>query len=303
MSEYTAEDFAQAMFAEHPDPDAVDARYAARMNRDPEFPWLLDGVPGNGDEHMARDGWVPVVESRVTEGTLRHVEERAERKRQKLIAHIESVEAAVRDRNRTIEELYVARQEASRRESAAHDRVVTLLDTKKTHEQAISDLRHDLEVAQKEMADLRQERDRLEGQLVVAGEQIESRRLVIENLLEENYRLDAKADGAISLDALEAAWEAAEVPTDDAPIREGDVVIYTSACGTGVTVHKAAVGQFGRETHGYVRVLSRAPREPWADLADLLRARLDDGVVRVEVDWAARELHAAGVRVTGGDEK
>ena len=105
MSEYTAEDFEQAMFAVHPDPDAVDARYAARMNRDPEYPWLLDGVPGNGDEHMARDGWVPVVESRITDHTLRHVEERAERKRQKLIAHIASVEAALRDRNRVIAEL------------------------------------------------------------------------------------------------------------------------------------------------------------------------------------------------------
>ena len=105
MSEYTAEDFEQAMFAVHPDPDAVDARYAARMNRDPEYPWLLDGVPGNGDEHMARDGWVPVVESRITDHTLRHVGERAERKRQKLIAHIASVEAARRDRNRVIAEL------------------------------------------------------------------------------------------------------------------------------------------------------------------------------------------------------
>ena len=128
MIVYTAEDFEQAMFAVHPDPDAVDARYAARMNRDPEFPWLLDGVPGNGDEHMARDGWVPVVESLVTEGTLGRVEERAERKRRKLIDHIEFVEAALRDRNA---------------------RVATLLDTKKAHERTICELRHDLAVARK----------------------------------------------------------------------------------------------------------------------------------------------------------
>ena len=75
---YTAEDFARAMFAVHPDPAAVDARYAARMNRDPEFPWLLDGVPGNGDEHMAQDGWVPVVESRITLGALEAAWEAAE---------------------------------------------------------------------------------------------------------------------------------------------------------------------------------------------------------------------------------
>ena len=78
MIVYTAEDFAQAMFAEHPDPDAVDARYAARMSRDPEYPWLLDGVPGNGDEHMARDGWVPVVESRITLDALEAAWEAAE---------------------------------------------------------------------------------------------------------------------------------------------------------------------------------------------------------------------------------
>ena len=60
MTKYTAADFANAKFAEHPNPDAVDARYAARMNTDPTYPWLLDGVPGNTDEAMSRTGWVPV---------------------------------------------------------------------------------------------------------------------------------------------------------------------------------------------------------------------------------------------------
>ena len=90
MIVYTAEDFEQAMFAVHPDPDAVDARYAARMNRDPEFPWLLDGVLGNGDEHMARDGWVPV---RVANGR---------RDRDTYIDHIADQDRVIRRRNEEI---------------------------------------------------------------------------------------------------------------------------------------------------------------------------------------------------------
>ena len=225
----------------------------------------------NGDEHMARDGWVPVVESRITEDTLRHVEERAERKRQKLIAHIESVEAAVRDRNRTIEELYVARQEASRRESAAHDRVVTLLDTKKAHERTICELRHDLAVAREELVDLRW----------------------------ENRRLEAGAEGVVSLGGLKAAWEAAEVPTDGAPIRSGDVVIEKISAGAyAVMSPPPTCGLVGRE----FRVLSRAPREPWQDLADSLEAEVQ-WIDRFNAVDAAQSLHAAGWRKGGGDDE
>ena len=107
--------------------------------------------------------------------------------------------------------------------------------------------------------------------------------------------------GRLSLARLEAAWEAAEAPTDENPIREGDVVIYTSACGTGLTVHKAAAGQFGRETHGYVRILSRAPkREPWEDLADALRGTVWERLSG-DVDGLAAAVHAAGWR-KGGEE-
>ena len=130
MTEYTADDFAKAMFAEHPDPDAVDARYAARMNRDPEYPWLLDGVPGNGDEHMARDGWVPVVESRVTEHTLRDSQEKAEKKRQKLLDHIASLEAIIRRRNDQIE-----RQE---------DQIAKLTDERDAYGRTVDGLRDEL---------------------------------------------------------------------------------------------------------------------------------------------------------------
>lgn len=72
MTEYTADDFANAKFAEHPNPEDVDARYAARMNTDPAYPWLLDGVPGNTDEAMSRTGWVPVpTKPTITESDYR----------------------------------------------------------------------------------------------------------------------------------------------------------------------------------------------------------------------------------------
>ena len=71
---YTAEDFARATFARH-----GDGGRAARFAGD-KWPWrasTADAVPWLSDEEMARDGWVPVVESRGTDDTLRHVEERA----------------------------------------------------------------------------------------------------------------------------------------------------------------------------------------------------------------------------------
>ena len=57
---FSAADFANARFAEHPNPETVDAQYAARMSTNPRYPWLLDGVPGNTDSAMAKTGWVPV---------------------------------------------------------------------------------------------------------------------------------------------------------------------------------------------------------------------------------------------------
>ena len=223
MSEYTAEDFEQAMFAVHPDPDAVDARYAARMNRDPEYPWLLDGVPGNGDEHMARDGWVPVVESRVTDHTLRRVEERAERKREKLVEHIADQDRVIRRRN---------------------DEITAL---------------------RRELAD---------------------------------------AQAPLSLDTLAAAWEAAEVPTDDAPIREGDTVIQSAGRGH-FYVFQETINWVAAPDSGFVRILSRAPkREPWADLGDKLAVEMPGIEDEPRIEALAKALYCEhGVRVTGGDEK
>lgn len=128
-------------------------------------------------------------------------------------------------------------------------------------------------------------------------------RLAVDDLREENARFERILQAPLTLKDLRVAWENAEVPTGDAPMQQGDVYISTverNDRGLGYLV--AAAGANGTHMHFNARILSRAPREPWQDLADLLRARLDDGAVRVEVDWAARELHAAGVRVTGGEE-
>ena len=59
MTKHTAGDFANAKFAEHPNPDNYEGTWAVRAGYEPHA-WLLDGVPGNTDEAMASDGWVPV---------------------------------------------------------------------------------------------------------------------------------------------------------------------------------------------------------------------------------------------------
>ena len=114
----------------------------------------------------------------------------------------------------------------------------------------------------------------------------------------ENRQLEAGAEGVVSLDGLKVAWETAEVPTEDTPIREGDVVIEKiSADAYAVMSPPPTCGLAGRE----FRILSRAPREPWAGLADVL---LSEGVLyyRADADDCAKALHGRGVRVTGGDE-
>ena len=55
------------------------------------------------------------------------------------------------------------------------------------------------------------------------------------------------------------------------------------------------------QTHGRERILSRAPkREPWADLADVLRGTVWERLSG-DVDGLAAAVHAAGWR-KGGDE-
>lgn len=147
--------------------------------------------------------------------------------------------------------------------TATHDDMKNLL------KDTADDLRRDLALAREELVDLRR----------------------------ENRRLDAEADGAISLDGLKAAWETAEVPTGDAPIREGDVVIVRHG-GGGFTVELADRILSG-QTHGRERILSRAPREPWAELEDVLRNEID---LESDPGGIAHALHLKGWRKTGGDE-
>ena len=137
----------------------------------------------------------------------------------------------------------------------------------------IEGLRHDLALAREELVGLRQ----------------------------ENRRLDAEADGAISLDGLKAAWEAAEVPTDDNPIREGDMLI--EHFGPDAYHVYLAEGNYSRLPCA-IRILSRAPRrEPWADLGDKLAVEMPGIEDEPRIEALAKALYCEhGVRVTGGGE-
>lgn len=95
-------------------------------------------------------------------------------------------------------------------------------------------------------------------------------------------------------DALEAAWENAEQADK---CHAGDVLImrpFLDAGGYKIIPAESS----GRINSGVTRILSRAPqREPWADLADDLRAHTGEP----DPDETARMLHEHGWR-KGGDE-
>ena len=229
MSEnYTAEDFAQANLATR-------GEFGVARRTDPRdtHQWYAyGGEPGwFSDEEMAADGWTPVVESRVTEHTLRDPQEKAARKREKLVDHIADQDRVIRRRNDEITALRL------------------------------------------ELADLRR----------------------------ENRRLDAEADGAVSLDGLEAAWESAEQAEE---CRKGDVLIIRD------DEDNYLVRRMDdrSDLDSTARILSRAPREPWADLADIIGrydGDTDDpaGLARFlhENEVTTPFDHDAG-RVTGGGE-
>ena len=70
MTKYTADDFANAKFAEHPD-----GRIAVRFNIYPDFPWTFNKGAATDeyrDVGMARFGWVPVpTKPQITESQYR----------------------------------------------------------------------------------------------------------------------------------------------------------------------------------------------------------------------------------------
>ena len=107
MGGYSAEDLARANRATR-----GEFEVARRVDSDDVLAWRACYDDGREvfltDDGMSRDGWTPVVEADgpvVTEGMLRHVEERAERKRRKLLDHIASLEAIISRRNETIERM------------------------------------------------------------------------------------------------------------------------------------------------------------------------------------------------------
>ena len=106
-----------------------------------------------------------------------------------------------------------------------------------------------------------------------------------------------KGDNAITLDGLEAAWEAAEQADT---CNAGDVLIARYAPEGSFEIGPAK--SRGRVNSGVTRILSRAPkREPWEDLADVLRGTVWERLSG-DVDGLAAAVHAAGWR-KGGDEK
>ena len=116
----------------------------------------------------------------------------------------------------------------------------------------------------------------------------------LEYLRKENNRLEQVLQDPLLLKGLEAAWEAAEQAPE---CRKGDVLIVPGSWG-GYTIWEAA-----RDSQLRVaRILSRAPREPWADLADALRGTVWERLAG-DVDGLAAAVHAAGWRKGGDDDE
>ena len=98
--------------------------------------------------------------------------------------------------------------------------------------------------------------------------------------------------------ALEAAWENAEQADK---CLEGDVLITHQPLEGGGGFKIAPARSRGRLNAAVTRILSRAPREPWQDLADALRGTVWERLSG-DVDGLAAAVHAAGWRKTGGEE-
>ena len=95
----------------------------------------------------------------------------------------------------------------------------------------------------------------------------------------------------ITLDALHEEWENAEVADE---CKEGDVLIYWHPSRRSDRVEAWVAEQSGR-MGANARILHRAPkREPWQDLADVLRAHTGEP----DPDETAKMLHERGVRMT-----
>ena len=101
------------------------------------------------------------------------------------------------------------------------------------------------------------------------------------------------ADQPITLDALRDAWETAEQADER---NEGDVLIRRDPTASDGVV-EVWRSEMAAPIGPYTRILRRAPkpkREPWQDLADVLRAHTGEP----DPDETARMLHERGVRMT-----
>ena len=214
MSGFTSEDFAQATLATRGD-------YGVARRADPTEtdPWHIygDGQGWFSDEEMAAGGWTPVAGSRVTEHTLRDSQEKAARKRERLVDHIADQDRVIRRRN---DEIAVLRE-----------------------------------------------------------------------------RVRVAESGRLSLDRLEAAWEAAE-RADECNV--GDVLIIRD------DEDNYLVRRMDdrSDLDSAARILSRAPRrEPWADLGDKLAVEMPGIEDEPRIEALAKALYCEhGVRVRGGGE-
>ena len=97
----------------------------------------------------------------------------------------------------------------------------------------------------------------------------------------------------ITLDTLRGAWETAEVADE---CNEGDILIRLHP---EISTQLAQVwrSEMTAPMGNLTRILHRAPkpkREPWQDLADVLRAHTGEP----DPDETAKMLHERGVRVT-----
>ena len=135
-----------------------------------------------------------------------------------------------------------------------------------------------------------------EAVVALIGRQAEE----LADLREENYRLERILQSPLSLKDLEVAWEAAEVADE---CREGDVLIIRD------DEDNYLVRRMGDRSYlgSTARILSRAPREPWQDLADDLVAELAEvlaeNVRQVDVEWAAQKAWSLGWRKGGDDDE
>ena len=113
------------------------------------------------------------------------------------------------------------------------------------------------------------------------------------DLQDENDRLERILQAPLSLKDLQVAWEAAEQADE---CREGDVLIIRDDEDNYLVRRMDNCSRLDSTA----RILSRAPREPWQGLADDLADRsalMDEDAIEA----AAKALHVAGWR-KGGDE-